>query len=75
MAAGKRVAAYVESNSTIELSTRIYLLADFRGLVLGCIVAKLRTQILVEKLLTRSIRFTIFQDKVAKFCNFRRDSS
>ena len=34
------------------------LLANFRGLVLFAIEAKFRNQILVGKLLTRSIRFT-----------------
>ena len=40
-------------NQSIILSN--YLLANFRGLVLGCIEAKVRNQILVRKLFTRSI--------------------
>ena len=47
---------YVYPNSTLTLS---YLLANFQGLVLGCIEADFRKQILVGKLLTRAIRFTI----------------
>ena len=48
--------ACVVSNSITYLTD--YLLANFRGLVLGGFEAIFRNQILVGKLLTRSIRFT-----------------
>ena len=51
--------SYVCPNS-VYLKSKLsnYRVANFRGLFLGCVDAELYEQILVEKLLTRSIRFT-----------------